>query len=519
VYNSRGENAQQIQLPNDRSHGSVHQGITPPLPGPPPSLPDMGSSSSISASSQFGRNSRMNKGAGRSTFMMSRVNYLSVGSKSVDMYRTVFPAPGSPYHSAGCEMDSRADTVCAGEHFIPLFHHGTECDVSGYSDELGTMKNITVMKFATAIDDVKSHKTHILIVTFALYFGPKIKQSLICLNQCREGGTIIDECPRQFNPASKHGLTSPDETLFVPFQMHGQTSFFLSRQTSKKELDECKRHYLTSEKEWDPMSDHFADAEMNVPRFIGATSYHYNRSLIQPEEMTKRWGTSVEAARITLEEATTQRAVHNVRGGIGRRFKTSQQKLNHKQLTTKFYSDTFFPRVTSLHGNTCAQLFYTSDGYAKVYPMKLNSEAGSKLKELCSNVGIPSRLFTDNAGEETGGEWETVRHKNLTPQGYTEPRTPWQNKAELEIVEEKAHYRRIMHRDQAHEALWDHGVEHTDEIRQNLARKNLGWRTPFKILTGDTPDISDLLYFGYYDWVWYWDPTSARFPADTRQLG
>jgi hypothetical protein len=151
--------------------------------------------------------------------------------------------------------------------------------------------------------------------------------------------------------------------------------------------------------------------------------------------------------------------------------------------------------------------------------MKLKSEAGSKLNELCSNVGIPSRLFTDNAGEETGGEWETVRHKHLIPQGYTEPHTPWQNKTELEIGEEKAHYCHIMHRAQAPEALWDHDFEHTDEIRQNLARKNLGWRTPFEVLTGDTPNISNLLEFGYYDWVWYWDPTSARFPADPLQLG
>jgi hypothetical protein len=33
------------------------------------------------------------------------------------------------------------------------------------------------------------------------------------------------------------------------------------------------------------------------------------------------------------------------------------------------------------------------------------------------------------------------------------------------------------------------------------------------------PDISDFLDFGYYDWVWYWDPNSARFPADPHQLG
>jgi hypothetical protein len=67
--------------------------------------------------------------------------------------------------------------------------------------------------------------------------------------------------------------------------------------------------------------------------------------------------------------------------------------------------------------------------------MKLKSEAGSKLNELCSNVGIPSRVFMDNAGEETGGEWETVRRKHLIPEGYTEPHTHWQHKAELEIEE------------------------------------------------------------------------------------
>jgi transposase InsO family protein len=106
--------------------------------------------------------------------------------------------------------------------------------------------------------------------------------------------------------------------------------------------------------------------------------------------------------------------------------------------------------------------------------MKLKYSAGSKLNELCSSVGIPAILVTDNADEETGGEWETVQRKHLIPQRYTEPRTPWKNKAELEIGEEKAHYHRIVHRAQALEALWDHGFEHTDQIFQNTARKNLG---------------------------------------------
>jgi hypothetical protein len=95
--------------------------------------------------------------------------------------------------------------------------------------------------------------------------------------------------------------------------MHGKTSYLLSRQPSQKDLEERQYHYITSEKEWDPMSGHFAEAEMNVPRFIGTTSSHAHRSIIQPEYMATRWGTSVDTSIIKLEESTAQRAVHTVR--------------------------------------------------------------------------------------------------------------------------------------------------------------------------------------------------------------
>jgi hypothetical protein len=108
-------------------------------------------------------------------------------------------------------MDSRADIVCAGENFIPLFHHGTERDDLRYSDELGTIKNTPFMTVSTAINGVSTHKTQILIVAFELYFGRKIKKSLIFLNLCREGGTIIEECPSQLNTASKHTFITPDK--------------------------------------------------------------------------------------------------------------------------------------------------------------------------------------------------------------------------------------------------------------------------------------------------------------------
>jgi hypothetical protein len=64
------------------------------------------------------------------------------------------------------------------------------------------------------------------------------------------------------------------------------------------------------------MTDHFAEAEMNVTRFIGATIYHDNSSLIQLADMKRLLGTSGETVIITLEEETSQCAVHNIRGGL-----------------------------------------------------------------------------------------------------------------------------------------------------------------------------------------------------------
>jgi hypothetical protein len=193
AYSTQGGGLKQKQPPHDISIGSVQQNIPPPPPGPPPNRNEnIDSPSSVSARSQFGRSSRSTKGGGRINFMMSRSKTRTAGPQSAYLYHAVFAEHGEPSPTARCEMDSRADTVCAGENFILLFHHGTECVVSGYLDGLGTMKNILVMNVATAIDDISTHNTHILIVTFALYFGPKIKQSLICLNQCHEGGTIIE---------------------------------------------------------------------------------------------------------------------------------------------------------------------------------------------------------------------------------------------------------------------------------------------------------------------------------------
>ena len=44
--------------------------------------------------------------------------------------------------------------------------------------------------------------------------------------------------------------------------------------------------------------------------------------------------------------------------------------------------------------------------------------------------------------------------------------------------------------------------------------------TPYESVTGDTPDISEYVDFGFWDLVWFWDkPRDDRNPKLARWLG
>ena len=52
----------------------------------------------------------------------------------------------------------------------------------------------------------------------------------------------------------------------------------------------------------------------------------------------------------------------------------------------------------------------------------------------------------------------------------------------------------------------------------HLAAKKLNWRTPIEVATGETPDISNLLQFYWYEKVYYYDH-STSFPDSKEKLG
>jgi hypothetical protein len=66
--------------------------------------------------------------------------------------------------------------------------------------------------------------------------------------------------------------------------------------------------------------------------------------------------------------------------------------------------------------------------------------------------------------------------------------------------------------------LWDDCFELMAEIRSNTALDlfNLYGETPYTTLLGNTPDISHLIEFAWYELIWYIDPAVKM---ENRKLG
>ena len=74
--------------------------------------------------------------------------------------------------------------------------------------------------------------------------------------------------------------------------------------------------------------------------------------------------------------------------------------------------------------------------------------------------------------------------------------------AEREIGELKKCWRNRMLRRHVPARLWNYGLVYETNILNRIPRGSQQ-RTGIKIMTGETPDISEWVDFEFYDWVWF----------------
>ena len=68
--------------------------------------------------------------------------------------------------------------------------------------------------------------------------------------------------------------------------------------------------------------------------------------------------------------------------------------------------------------------------------------------------------------------------------------------------------------------IWDYGVQWNTQFMQRTSTQAYGLRVtfPFRDMTSETPDISEYLVFGFYDYVSYKDNSGLGMTAIKRGL-
>ena len=413
------------------------------------------------------------------------------------------------------ELDSHADTCCAGGDVMVVNDTHRLVTVTPFLKSLGTAHKVPIISAAIAYDDPKSGCVFILIIHQVLHFK-EMNHCLLSLMQFPLNDIVVNEQPKFLTqtPTEKHHAIVADD-LLIPLELSGVTSYFPARRPTMKEYSSCNRIEMTApEPEWKPHDVRYSEEESsymledgslrahvrsvfelqshNEERFISAircsviveydsvavddldrvlSSLTSNAVAMAAEKLSRTWGIGLTNAKKTIE-VTTQKAVHTVAyPSVERRWPTGDHPLRYKRLSHKVFHDTMKANVVSSRGNKCSEMYATDFGWSRSFPMTKESDVHETLDLFLSRYGIPEALVSDGAQAYLGGQFKKKAKEAGCFCKVTDPYSPWQNHAEGEIREVKRLAGRWMLKARSPRRLWDHCLELASLVRSHTAHE------------------------------------------------
>lgn len=188
--------------------------------------------------------------------------------------------------SGRSDMDSHAETCCApGENTRVLSFTGEHVNVSPFLETYQVLTDIPIASVATVWECPKTLKSFLLILHEALYFGKRLKMSLLCPNQLWDHGLQVNDTPTQFDRKSSHSIRIAGG-IEMPLELDGVISFLMTRRLTVEEVRDynggsgLRSIVMTSDQVWDPYSKDFAEREEEA-RTISLLSVVKNKTIAQ----------------------------------------------------------------------------------------------------------------------------------------------------------------------------------------------------------------------------------------------
>ena len=266
---------------------------------------------------------------------------------------------------------------------------------------------------------------------------------------------------------------------------------------------------------------------------IGSTGIRPNdpfssgrKSTARPERLGKLFGISLDKAKRMMNMVTfrgVSRQLNPTGTGVYRRFPTSNTRFRSEEpkLPAKFYMDWVSANVPSIHDDTGA-FFIGHSSYVECYPRPKHTskDAARALSDFMVDVGIPSTLQVDSAGEFVGHKTEFVdltKKKGIDVR-YVEPHRHGMGPLDTQIREVKKKWQEDKCTLEIPKKLWNYGIKYNAAVRQIVPLD--GRRTGWEETHGTSPDIDEMYDFGFYDLVWYLKGSGhASLSDDAKDLG
>ena len=216
------------------------------------------------------------------------------------------------------------------------------------------------------------------------------------------------------------------------------------------QLTSSQLHYILS------MSSMIDEITVETEANIGSLKSKQSPS-ITAAELSQKLHIGLQTAARTLK-ATTHQCIRST-GLLSRRFKTDKAQLRYKQLSKRyglFYTDYLKVSIKSLRGFIGGVVYTNRLGFKKFFPCssETGEETGRTISSFIELVGLPYSIHSDNHSNFKEGLFKRLLRKFGIYQTFTEPHSPWQNRAEPAIGEVKTYARRSMQRTNTPVRLW-----------------------------------------------------------------
>ena len=119
---------------------------------------------------------------------------------------------------------------------------------------------------------------------------------------------------------------------------------------------------------------------------------------------------------------------------------------------------------------------------------------------------------------QTSYMWDKYMRHYGCKSFYTEPYNPQQNPAERGISHVKNLLDKMMMVSGCDERAWFKLMQLIEGIWNHTAKESLGWKTPFEVKNGFTPDISPYILFQFWEEIYYLDPRADK-PGEKEKAG